>query len=231
MTAQLAPIVGPEATSILTVLKAKVKKQLLYAEFTEQHDEEASPRAFTMQGTELIHPDLQHRLSHLVPHLCLLCEQLSETDDFWPEDEASDLPELFGKFNVTGFSMGRGQGGVTLIGQRELEGGKVLNLTSPYLAFEDENGTYTYAGRLETAVLDAISEVEQALRGKVSDAGRQLDLFDDPADQRLYDELRQEAVAELTSGSQQSDEQLTKASSTNNEQPVKKRKAKRIADK
>jgi len=178
MSTQLAPIVGPEATSILTITKAKVKNQLLNAEFTEQHHEEASPRAFTMQGTELVHPDLQHRFACLVPHLCLLCEQLPETPDYWPADEAEDLPGHFGKFTVTGFSMGRGQAGVTLIGQRELEGGKVLNLTSPYLAFEDEHGTYAYAGRLETAVLDAIGEVEQALRGKCSDAGRQLAIFE-----------------------------------------------------
>jgi hypothetical protein len=184
MSTQLAPIVGPagydpEATSILTVLKAKLKNQLLYAEFTEQHDEEASPRVFTMQGTELVHPDLQHRLSHLVPHLCLLAEQLPETPGFWPEDEATELPKQFENFTVTGFSMGRGQAGVTLIGQRQLAGGKVLNLTSPYLAFEDENTTYAYAGRFETAVLDAISEVEAALRGKCSEAGRQLDIFTD----------------------------------------------------
>ena len=217
MSTQLAPIVGPEATSILTVLKAKLKNQLLYAEFTEQHDEEASPRAFTMQGTELVHPDLQHRLSHLVPHLCLLTEQLPESPDFWPADEAEPLPEHFASFSVTGFSMGRGQAGVTLIGQRQLAGDKVLNLTSPYLAFEDENNAYPYAGRLETAVLDAISEVEQALRGKCSEAGRQLDLFDaaDPDQEpRLlqHDEAR-EYVPEVVAEEQQ---------------PVKKRKANRI---
>ncbi|MGI4822648.1 MAG: hypothetical protein ACRYFV_15670 [Janthinobacterium lividum] len=187
MSIQLAPIVGPEATSILTVLKAKLKNQLLYAEFTEQHDEEASPRAFTMQGTELVHPDLQHRLSHLVPHLCLLTEQLIESDDFWPEDEATGLPEHFACFSVTGFSMGRGQAGVMLIGQRQLAGGRVLNLASPYLAFEDENNTYAYAGRLETAVLAAISEIEAALRGKCSEAGRQLTMFPDNQPAQLGD--------------------------------------------
>jgi hypothetical protein len=179
MTTQLAPIVGPEATSILTVLKVKLKNQLLYAEFTEQPDEEASPRAFTMQGTDVVHPNLQHRLAHLVPHLCLLCEQLPESPHYWPEDEAAELPEHFASFSVTGFSMGRGQAGVTLLGRRQLAGGKVLNLTSPYLAFEDENTPYDYAGRFETAVLDAINEVEQALRGKCSEAGRQLTIFTD----------------------------------------------------
>jgi hypothetical protein len=185
MSTQLAPIVGPEATSILIVLKAKLKNQLLYAEFTEQHDEEASPRAFTMQGTELVHPDLQHRLAHLIPHLCLLTEQLTESPNFWPENEATELPEHFASFSVTGFAMGRGQAGVTLTGQRELHGGKVLNLTSPYLAFEDENATYAYPGQLEVAVLDVIAEVEAALRGKASEAGRQLDLFENEPLQQL----------------------------------------------
>jgi hypothetical protein len=192
MTTQLTATVGPAghdvgaATSILTVTKAKLKNGLLYAEFTEQHDEEAGPRTFTMQGTELVHPDLLRYLAHLVPHLCLLTEQLTETPDYWPDD-ASEFPAHFDTYSVTGFSMGRGQAGVTLTGQRELQGGKVLNLTSPYTAFEDENATYAYPGQLEVAVLDAIAEVEAALRGKASEAGRQLDLFQSEPPQQLAD--------------------------------------------
>ncbi|WP_254244098.1 hypothetical protein [Hymenobacter sp. BRD128] len=225
MNTQLAPIVGPEATSILAILKVRLKNSLLYAEFTEQPDEASSPRTFTMQGTELVHPDLPHCLAHLVPHLCLLTEQLSETPDYWPTDEAEQLPELFRKFTVTGFSMGRGQAGVTLLGQRELEGGKVLNLTSPYLAFDDENSSYAYAGRLETAVLVAISEVEAALRGKVSEAGRQLALFENPAAQHPS----QEVVAHLNAGLPANDQPGPGPECLQpNEPPVEKRPTSRI---
>ena len=114
-----------------------------------------------------------------MPHLCLLAEQLTETPDYWP-DESEELPTLFEPFTVTGFSMGRNQGGVTLIGQRELAAGRVLNLTTPYQSFDDEQASYPYTGLLETTLATALVEVEAALRGKCTDY-RQLDLFEQPA--------------------------------------------------
>lgn len=180
---QLLPIVGPDSpeaiTSIITIQKVKVKDQHLTCEFTEQRTQEAPPRAFALTCAEQVHPDLTHTLNRLVPHLCLLAEQLTETPDFWP-DESEELPALFEPFTVTGFSMGRGQGGVTLIGQRELTGGRVLNLTTPYQSFDDEQASYPYTGLLETTLATALTEVEAALRGKCTDF-RQLDLFDQPA--------------------------------------------------
>ena len=167
---------GPAASSIITIQKVKVKDQHLTCEFTEQRTDDAPPRAFALTCAELVHPDLAHALSRLVPHLCLLAEQLTETPDYWP-DEAEALPTLFEPFTVTGFSMGRHQSGVTLIGQRELTGGRVLNLTTPYQSFDDEHGSYPYTGLLETTLATALTEVEAALRGKCTDY-RQLDLFE-----------------------------------------------------
>ncbi len=180
---QLLPIVGPDSpeatTSIIAIQRVKVKDQHLTCEFTEQRTQEAPARAFALTCTEQVHPDLTHALSRLVPHLCLLTEQLTETPDFWP-DESEELPALFGSFTVTGFSVGRNQGGVTLIGQRELTGGRVLNLTTPYQSFDDEQATYSYTGLLETTLATALTEVEAALRGKCTEY-RQLDLFEQPA--------------------------------------------------
>lgn len=180
---QLLPIVGPDSpeatTSIITIQKAKLKDQHLTCEFTEQRSEDAPARAFSLSCYEQVHPDLTHRLSRLVPHLCLLTEQLTETPDFWP-DTAEELPARFQPFTVTGFSLGKNQSGVTLIGQRTLTGGKVLNLTSPYVSFEDEtDAAYLYAPLLESELADALTEVEAALRGKCTDF-RQLDLFEQP---------------------------------------------------
>ncbi|SHJ40610.1 hypothetical protein SAMN02745146_3058 [Hymenobacter daecheongensis DSM 21074] len=179
---QLLPVVGPdspETRSIITIQKVKVKDQHLTCEFIEQRSEEAPPRAFALTCTEQVHPDLTHALSRLVPHLCLLAEQLTETTDYWP-DESEELPTLFEPFTVTGFSMGRNQGGVTLIGQRELAAGRVLNLTTPYQSFDDEQASYPYTGLLETTLATALVEVEAALRGKCTEY-RQLDLFEQPA--------------------------------------------------
>ncbi|MGY3090843.1 hypothetical protein ACVWYF_003904 [Hymenobacter sp. UYAg731] len=179
---QLLPIVGPDSpeaiTSIITIQKVKVKDQHLTCEFTEQRTQEAPPRAFALTCAEQVHLDLTHALSRLVPHLCLLAEQLTETPDFWP-DESEELPALFEPFTVTGFSMGRSQSGVTLIGQRELTGGRVLNLTTPHQSFDDEQASYPYTGLLETTLATALTEVEAALRGKCTDF-RQLDLFEQP---------------------------------------------------
>ena len=192
---QLQPIVGPAganpdtptghgseaAPSIITIQKAKLKDQHLTCEFTEQRTQDAPPRSFALTCTEQVHPDLTNRLSRLVPHLCLLTEQLTEGPDYWPDD-AEELPALFEQFTVTGFSMGRNQTGVTLIGQRELTGGRMLNLTTPYQSFDDEQGSYPYAPLLETELLEALAEVEAALRGKCTES-RQLDLFEQPAAQ------------------------------------------------
>ena len=190
---QLLPLVGPAGhgpaeaepnpaaatRSIIAIQKVRLKDQHLTCEFTEQRTDDAPPRTFALTCAEHVHPDLTHRLSRLVPHLCLLAEQLTETPDYWP-DAAEELPALFGQFTVTGFSMGRHQAGVTLIGQRELTGGRVLNLTTPYQSFDDEQGNYPYAPLLETELLEALAEVEAALRGKCTDY-RQLDLFEQPA--------------------------------------------------
>jgi len=170
---------GPEPTlSIITIQKVKLKDQQLTCEFTEQRTQDAPPRAFALTCAEQVHPDLSHALSRLVPHLCLLAEQLTETSNYWP-DESEELPVLFESFTVTGFSMGRHQGGVTLVGQRELTSGRVLNLTTPYQSFDEEQVSYDYTGLLEAALAAALVEVEAALRGKCTDY-RQLDLFEQP---------------------------------------------------
>jgi len=185
---QLLPIVGPDSpeatTSIITIQKARLKDQHLTCEFTEQRSEDAPARAFALTCYEQVHSDLTHRLSRLVPHLCLLTEQLTETPDFWP-DEAGELPGRFEAFTVTGLSVGKNQPGVTLIGQRTLTAGKVLNLTSPYVSFDDETEVaYAYAPLLESELADALAEVEAALRGKCT-GYRQLDLFEQPVSAQL----------------------------------------------
>jgi hypothetical protein len=184
---QRLPLVGPtrpddhEITpSIITIHKVKLKDQHLMCEFTEQRTQDTPPRSFALTCVEQIHPDLAHVLSRLVPHLCLLTEQLTETPDFWP-DVAEELPARFEPFIITGFSLGKGQGGVTLIGQRTLTGNKILNLTSPFVRFADEtDAAYPYAPLLETELAEALAEVEAALRGKCTDY-RQLDLFEAPS--------------------------------------------------
>ena len=194
MSTELTPIVGPQALpgttqkSLLTIQKATVKKQLLAAEFSEQLDLQSKPREFTMQGTEIIHPALERSFARLVPHFCLLIEQLSESADFWPSDEAIDpLPEHFDSYGVTGLIIGK-KDGVTLMGFRTLESGKVLNLTGQYVSFaeqaeefeESDAWHYPHTDDLKALVGEALAEIDAALRGKCSEVGRQLDMFQQP---------------------------------------------------
>lgn len=204
MTAQLAPIVGPASPdtqpSTITISKVRVKKGLLYCEFTEQHDLEAPARSFTMQGTQLLHEDLTAALAALVSHFVGLTEQLptSHTDD--------DLKP----FEVTGFSVSN-KGGVTLSGNRTLTGGAVLHLTAPFVSFDEEQFE-EYHGQedLEATMSTVLREVEAALRGKCSDEGRQLQLFDP-------EQHQEEVMAEF-------------GEVTPKIPALKKRKAKRIAE-
>ena len=208
MSTELTPIVGPAGyapqaqKSLLTIQKATVKKQLLAAEFSEQLDLQSKPREFTMQGTELVHPALERCFARLVPHFCLLTEQLSESADFWPSVEATEpMPEHFDSYGVTGLIIGK-KDGVTLMGFRKLESGKVLNLTGQYISFagqseefeESDAWHYPHTDNLKTLVEEALAEIDAALRGKCSEAGRQLDMFRQQDDQ---EQLKEQVLSEL----------------------------------
>ena len=189
------------ALSRIEIKKAKIKGGHLTCEFTEtqpaaSEDEEAPKRFFSLECLgEYVHADLLRAFSRLVPHLCLLTEQLEDDGDFFPPDDEdlSAYTSRFYKFRVTGFSVGEDGNGLTLIGQRQLSARRVLNLTSPYVNFSDENCPYGYSYSLKLAWDEAAHEVELALRGKRGfeapaepdvdgEGGKQLDLFADNPD-------------------------------------------------
>jgi len=195
-------VVGPTTPdtklSVITLQKARVKKGLLYAEFAEQTTLEDPARQFTMQGTQPIHDDLVNALAELVPHFVRLTEQL-------PVSHTADERQ---PFTVSGFSLSN-KNGVTLSGSRTLSGGSVLNMTAPFVSFDEEAfEEYDGAQELEQAMSTVLAEVELALRGKCNEAGRQLALFE-----------------------QQPEEAITEFGETTHEQPApaKKRKARRVA--
>ncbi|NVO30250.1 high mobility group family protein [Hymenobacter lapidiphilus] len=193
MTTQIAPIVGPQARkSLLTIQKASLKKQLLSAEFSEQLDLQRNAREFTLQGKDLVHPDLEACFAGLVPHFCLLTEQLKEADDYstgggyWPSEDNEGTQPHFNSYGVTGIVLGA-KNGVTLVGFRQLENGKVLNMTAQYVSFAEQSDEfeqsdawhYPHTAALEQLIGETLNEIEAALRGKCSDVGRQLGMFDE----------------------------------------------------
>lgn len=94
--------------------------------------------------------DMLDALKALVPHLVHLCEQDGSSDDY----------------EITGFVIGGGDEGegVTLIGNKKLSTGKVLNLNAPFAEFFGDE--YPYAGELYEAIEKCIQEAEEYLNGK-----------------------------------------------------------------
>lgn len=136
----------------------------------------------------IIHDDLRDKFRQLIPHLAFICDQVKDTPQL--EEAIEDMKatsygdeegeHFLSNFNVTGFKIsGSGDNqGVTLIGQRKLLSGKVLNLVTPFIRYEDE---YLYMNELRIAVSECQEEVAQYMQGKKA-PDAQLSLFDGEED-------------------------------------------------
>ena len=113
--------------------KAKLKDIFLTAEYNETLQKTSND--VKKDCTAPVHDDLKEAFKAMDNLLLKVCEQ--------PTDS---------KVVCTGFTIGNDGNGATLIVYRDLESGKVLNLTGPYEKFED-NGT------LEVAIEHAKSEI------------------------------------------------------------------------
>lgn len=168
--------------------KAKLlDKKYLHVEYTEYSPSKEDPNDLidtyiTKKCGHLAHEDLINAYDKLIPHLCFLTEFLDENyaeDRTWaPNEEMSvfDLP-AFEKFQVTSFSIG-GDGefeGITITGRRNLANGRVLNLNTPFTAFNDENNPYTFANEMWIAYTDLCHEVEEYIGGKYAPS-KQMDI-------------------------------------------------------
>lgn len=72
--------------------------------------------------------------------------------------------EKFNNYVVTGYSIGGSDenAGVTIIGQKLLKSGSVLNMIGPFIKFEDFEA-YAFAGELYADIYSCNYEVEQYL--------------------------------------------------------------------
>jgi hypothetical protein len=75
-----------------------------------------------------------------------------------------DLNKL-SEYRIKGFSIGGNDDseGVVLIGSREFASGKVLNIVTPFIRYNDEADPYEFAPELADAINAAVYEVEQYL--------------------------------------------------------------------
>lgn len=110
----------------------------------------------------IVHQDFLDALAGLKVHFALLCD-LREVSNFPKRYDVKDFDhkEYLGKVTVTGISFGGddGDGGVVIIGQKELPSG-VLNVITPFTRLD---GDYEWSEPLKDAIAIVSSEVERYL--------------------------------------------------------------------
>lgn len=151
------------------ITKAKLKNEKLEVEFKERFEEDNYSNEVAKVCSQIVHSDLKKAFEMLKPHLVLLCEQAGQElltreviEKYKQDDETEDILK---NYIVTGYSHG-GQdesAGVTIVGQKLLKSGRVLNLVSPFISFAGSEGVeeYNFADLLEVAVQGCDWEVEE----------------------------------------------------------------------
>lgn len=175
------------------IQKATLKHDRCEVTFKENYLEENYTNDVDKKCNQIAHPDLKEVFKALVPYLITITEQ-PEEKLFNAENIDSAL--IFSeedkikmeKYIVTGYSKGGSDesAGATLIGQKILNTGKVLNLCTPFTQFEDETpDAYPYGGELKSAIERCDFEVSQYLfEGKAGIKQEMLD-FDIPGEANL----------------------------------------------
>lgn len=129
-----------------------------------------------------VHEDLINAFDKLKVHLAFLAEFMEPADKFIFDTDDVFQDEKFVKFKVNQFSLGGDDehAGVTITGQKKLRGKKVLNINTPFVKFEYQDGidNYDFLSQLYDHVQRCVTEVELYLGGKHA-PDPQLDIFED----------------------------------------------------
>ena len=144
-----------------TIQKAKVKDSKLEVTYEEYFSEENYSNTIDKKCAQIIHVDLQTSLDRLKPHIACICEmpEASRITNIYDCDLAD-----FDNYVVTGYSHGGSDesAGATIVGQKLLKSGKVLNLVTPFIQFEDTDAYY-FAGELSADIEACDQEVKEYL--------------------------------------------------------------------
>lgn len=151
------------------IKKAKLKDGCLIVELVEWFKDESISNEVVKTCGSLIHQDLQDAFNGLKLHLVKICDlKFAEVID---RHEIGDFDmTLLDEYNITGFSIGGNNEneGVTIIGNKKLRSGKVLNICAPFTKFQDEFMPYELETFLRESVDNCIYEVECYLKGKTA---------------------------------------------------------------
>ncbi|MDP3452278.1 MAG: hypothetical protein Q8R90_04925 [Bacteroidales bacterium] len=164
------------------IRKAKLKSRSLEVELNETIETEGGPvtNEIIMKCAGLAHDDLKKAFDRLTLHMVMICDlrksELISVETF----ESDEALKQFEDYSVTGFSIGGEEEheGLVIFGSRKFPSGKVLNITTPFTKFSDDNDPYVFEAELYNDIQACLYEVEQYLEGKF--AIKQLELpFDE----------------------------------------------------
>lgn len=150
-------------TATYKIEKAKIKDSQLIATYEERFKTENYSNTIEKKCSQVVHGDMKNAFDKLKVHLVCVSE-MPEAEKIrnagvydYPIDELNN-------YVVTGYSHGGSDesAGVTIIGQKLLKSGKVLNLISPFIQFEDADA-YEFAGELYSDIEACDYEVNQYL--------------------------------------------------------------------
>jgi len=168
------------------IKKAKIKDRSLIVEGEERMVTEGGSEVtneVAKKCAALAHDDLVKAFDNLKKHLIKICDLRGA--EYIDKENIDDcqIPELE-NYTVTGFSIGGNDEseGVTLIGNRTFNSGKVLNIVAPFTQYAGDD--YAFAIELASDIHAAVYEVECYLNGKC--ASKQLEIPFDEAETTDY---------------------------------------------
>ena len=151
----------------ITKIKLDKEGAGVYVAYTMTHiaDKEAMFSEHEVTGKWKPHVDFTNALNRLNVHLALICEQI----DDYPDSEQEK--KFLEKFKVTGISIGGEDEheGITIVGQRKVRGGRVLNLVTPFQKWENgefDEDPYPYTQELLSDFSVLEQEANEYLGGK-----------------------------------------------------------------
>ena len=145
------------------IVKASVKNDRCEVTYKESFTEANYSNEVSKKCSRIVRADMKKALTRLTLHLVMVCEQPEAVLVDYESIHQIDLEE-FNNYVVTGYSIGGSDesAGVTIIGQKLLKSGSVLNLISPFIKFEDSDA-YLFAGELYSDIASCNYEVEEYL--------------------------------------------------------------------
>jgi len=150
------------------IQKVKVKNNKLSADYIEKYLDANYSNEVTKVSEQFVHPDLLYALSRLKPHVVKICEMQEAANVSIKDPSDEDLNDRLKNIVVTGYSKGGSDesAGVSIIAQKLLLSGQVLNIIVPFTKFLDEQGDgYVYADDLKNEIGRCDYEVDAYLFG------------------------------------------------------------------